>query len=281
MTEKSDFTYSVLLPVYHKDKPEYLKIAVDSMLAQTIPPEEILIAVDGPINDDLRGVIEDYRKNYGKLFTVHYFETGRGLGSVLRDTLPLCRNEFIARMDADDYSEPARIERQAEMFRKFPELKVVGCNVDEFEDNITQTVAHVVMPETSKEISNFARRRNPIRHPTTLFKKSEIIAAGNYKALMRLEDYELWMRMIHNNTKSGDGLYNIQEPLVHMRVNKTFYRRRGGWLVILFTIKVYADFLKCGYISFPDFLVNVFGRTFVSLMPGGFIEWFYKKFLRS
>ena len=67
MTEKSDFTYSVLLPVYHKDKPEYLKIAVDSMLAQTIPPEEILIAVDGPINDDLRGVIEDYRKNYGKL----------------------------------------------------------------------------------------------------------------------------------------------------------------------------------------------------------------------
>ena len=188
----NNFKYSVLLPVYHGDYPEYLKTAIDSMTAQTLKPEEILIAVDGPISDELKDVIESYRLSDEALFTVIYYPDNRGLGTLLRDALPMCRNEFVARMDADDYSVPTRIEKQAEVFAKYPGLSAVGCNVDEFTEDISRPVAHVVLPETPEECLKFARRRCPMRHPALLYKKSDVIAAGSYSGKYHLlEDYDL------------------------------------------------------------------------------------------
>ena len=163
------------MPVYHGDNPDYLTVAVDSMLAQTLKPEEVFIAVDGPIGDELSGVIEGYRRKYGGLFTVKYYPESRGIALTLKDSLPLCRNEFIARTDADDYSAPERVEKQAEVFEKNPSFSIVGCNVDEFTDDITKPVSHVVLPETTEEIYKFARRRTPMRHPAMLYKKSEVM----------------------------------------------------------------------------------------------------------
>lgn len=276
-----NFSYSVLLPVYHGDYPEYLKVAIDSMLAQTLKPDEIVIAVDGPISKELRGVIESYRTKHEDLFNVHYYSENRGLGLLLRDAIYLCRNEFIARMDADDYSVPERIEKQAEIFRKFPELSAVGCNCIEFEDDISKPAAYVILPEMPQEILEFSRRRNPVSHPTLLYKKSDVIAAGNYRNFYRIEDYDLVMRILHKLPKGGGGIYNIQEMLYCMRINKDFYKRRTGLKFLIVVIKLETYFLRENFISFKDYFIRCSVQTFINLMPSSFCEWFYKKFLRG
>lgn len=278
--ENQKFIYSFLIPVYHKDSVEYFKIAVDSMLKQTIPPEEIFIAVDGSIGSELRSVIEGYKSANERLFTVHYFPENRGIALTLRDSLPMCRNEFVARMDADDYSLPERIEEQAAIFRKFPKITTVGCNVDEFEGDITNIISHIILPETPEEARKFARCRSPMRHPAMLYRKSEVIAVGNYRNVFRCEDYDLQLRLIHKYTDMGGGIYNIQKPLFLVRVSKDFFKRRGGGELAVTSLKMRWDFWRQGFISFGDFLVAGLGQAFVALMPGFFREWFYKKFLR-
>ena len=206
LTSNKDFKYSVLMGLYHKDSPEFLRIAIDSMLNQTIPPEEYFIAVDGPIGEELQGVLNDYRGRYGDLFTIYYHPENRGVGAILGEVLPLCRNEFIARMDADDYSVPERIEKELAIFEAHPEYDWVGSNVDEFFDDMEHPVSHVIMPETTEEILKFARRRCPFRQPTLLMKKSAVIAAGGYKNVYRYEDYELIVRMLRKMTMGGGGI---------------------------------------------------------------------------
>ena len=200
-----EFKYSVLMPVYHGDNPEHLITAIDSMINQTVKPEEFFVAVDGPVNDDLRGIIEGYRAEHSDMFTVKYYPESRGIALTLRDSLPLRRNEFIARMDADDYSAPTRIEKQAAVFERHPAYSIVGCNVDEFVDDIKSPVSHVVLPETTEEILRFARRRTPMRHPAMLYKKSEVIAAGNYRNVYKYEDYDIVMRLLRNLCNGGGG----------------------------------------------------------------------------
>ena len=197
------FEYSVLMPVYHGDDPDHLITAIDSMLNQTLKPEEFFIAVDGPVSDDILWILEGYRAEHEGLFTLKYYPESRGIALTLRDALPLCRNEFVARMDADDYSAPERIEKQAAVFEAHPAYSVVGCNVDEFVDDITKPVSHVRLPETTEEILKFARRRIPMRHPAMFYKKSEVISAGNYRNVYKYEDYDILVRMLRKMTMGG------------------------------------------------------------------------------
>ena len=156
----------------------------------------ILVAVDGPIGEELQGVLDGYKEKYGDLFTIQHYKENRGQGATLRDALPLCRNEYIARMDADDYSVPTRMEKEFAVFERYPELSGVGSNVDEFYDDMSNPVSHVIMPEPPEEVVKFARRRCPFRQPTFLVKKSAVMAAGNYRSVYRYEDYDLVVRIL-------------------------------------------------------------------------------------
>ena len=98
--------YSVLMSVYAKDKPEYIKIAIDSMLNQTIPPEQFVIVLDGKVPDTITAVVTEYENRYPQVFTVVVLAENGGLGHALNEGLRYCRNELVARMDADDISLP-------------------------------------------------------------------------------------------------------------------------------------------------------------------------------
>lgn len=65
-----DTKYSVLMPLYKNDNPEWLKLAIDSMLNQTIPPSEFVIVVDGPIPDTLKNIVEVYKSQNKELFNI-------------------------------------------------------------------------------------------------------------------------------------------------------------------------------------------------------------------
>lgn len=269
--------YSVLMSVYYKEKAEWLDLSIKSMMNQTVLCDEFVLVEDGKLTEELDKVIEKYVKEYPKLFKIVKIKKNGGLGPALERGINECKNEYIARMDSDDYSLPNRIERQFDIFFSDSELGLVGTNVEEFEGEIDNVNCHVVLPESNDDIVKFSKRRCPFRHPTLLYKKEEVLKAGNYREFYLCEDYDLYVRMI----TSGCKCYNIQEPLVFMRIGEDFYKRRGGWKYMKTILKFKNEQLKNGYFSLPDYLKSTIPHIIVCLMPNSLRDWVYRNLLRK
>ena len=108
--------YSVLISLYAKEKPEYLCEALDSMIGQTVSPDQVVLVEDGPLTDSLYDVVEAYQRKNPGLFTIVKNEKNLGLGLSLNEGLKACRNELVARMDTDDVSKPDRCEKQLKRY---------------------------------------------------------------------------------------------------------------------------------------------------------------------
>lgn len=269
--------YSVLMSVYFKEKPEWLDYSISSMMNQTIVPNEFVLVEDGPLTKGLEEVVNKYVKKYPKIFKVVKIEKNGGLGPALKLGIEKCKNEFIARMDSDDYSLPERIEKELEIFEKYPDVGIVGTNVSEFIDSIDNVVCDTILPETNEEIVKFSKRRCPFSHPSVMFKKSEVINAGNYREYYLCEDYDMWLRMLRNDCKC----YNIQESLVCMRVGEDFYKRRGGWKYMKTILKFKNELLKTGYFTLFDYLKSTVPHIIVCLIPNSLRDWIYRNLLRK
>lgn len=273
--------YSVLMSVYYKEKPQFLKLAVQSMLDQTIAPDEFIIVKDGPLTDELDEIIDDFITEYPSLFTIIYNEKNLGLGPALRKGVEIARNELIARMDSDDYSAPDRCEKQLKIFEYDKNLGMVGCFEAEFIDRINNVISFHKVPENHDEIKKFMRKRCAVLHPTVIFKKNEVIRSGNYQEesiFPVYEDYDLFTRMIFD---ANVRCFNVQEPLYYIRTSEDFFERRGGKNYAKTVLRFKRQLLKRGNISLIDFIISGFGQAFVCLLPNKLRKEFYLKFLRK
>lgn len=269
--------YSVLMSVYCKDKPEWLTQSIDSILAQTIQPAEFVIIKDGPVTQELNDILNNYEKEKPKLFNIIQLDNNLGLGPALKIGVENCHNEYIARIDADDYAVPTRIEKQLAIFKRHPELGLVGSNVEEFSDTIDNIISHVVLPENHEEIYAFSKKRCPFRHPSLLYKKTAVLKAGNYRAYHLCEDYDLYTRLLQTGCKC----FNIQEPLTYMRVDKDFYKRRGGIKYLKSILKFKREQAKTGFFSKKDYIISAAPHIIVCLMPNKLRDWTYRNLLRT
>lgn len=270
--------YTVLMSVYIKEKAEYLELSIQSMINQTIPPNEFIIVKDGPLTAELDAVIDSYARRYPRLFSVISNEKNLGLGPALAKGIIASKNELIARMDSDDVSVKTRCEKQLEVFQKDSTLEMVGSFEAEFIGDKGNVVSIHRVPEKHEDISKFMRRRCAILHPTVMYKKSAVIRSGNYHSVPLYEDYDLFARMIlEYNVRS----YNIQENLYYIRTSEDFFKRRGGlkYAKTVFSFK-WNQHMK-GYMSLTDFCISGLGQTIVCLMPNIFRKWVYCNFLRK
>lgn len=273
----NDNRYSVLMSVYSKEKPEWLDYSIKSMFDQTIKPDEFVLVEDGKITGELNLVIEKYKKIYPEIFKIIKLEKNMGLGPALKIGIENCKNEYIARMDSDDYSVPERIEKEMKVFEEYPELDLVGTNVAEFIDNINNVICNVELPEKNDDIIKFSKKRNPFRHPSVLLKKNAVLKAGNYRAYYLCEDYDMWLRMI----RTGCKCYNIQEKLVYMRIGEDFYKRRGGAKYFKSIKKLKKEQLDNGYFTKKEYFASIIPHAIVCYMPNLFRDFVYKKMLRK
>ncbi len=268
--------FSVLLPVYWKDKPEYLEKAICSILSQTMPPDEVVIVKDGPLSAGLDSLIEKFVQNRSGLFRILALEKNMGLGEALRQGLDCCSNSIVARMDSDDYSIPERFEKQIEALTADPELDLVGSYIAEFEGSIENIKSIRNVPLSINEIKSYAKHRNPINHVTVMFKKSAVLKAGGYKSLHGFEDYYLWMRMLAEGCK----MLNLPLELVLVRVDNMF-TRRGGLDYVKSERKLQREFLKSGYINWSEYIFNIVVRQVTRIVPNRTRKFVYMKLLRK
>lgn len=269
--------YSVLMSVYYKENPIWFDESIKSMFEQTIKPNEFVLVEDGPLTKELYDVVEKYKTKYPKEFKVVAIEKNVGLGPALKKGVEECSNEYIARMDSDDYSMPKRIEKEFEIFEKYSDIGMVGTNVSEFIDSIDNVVCDVILPETNEDIIKFSKSRNPFRHPSVMFKKSEVVKAGNYREYYLCEDYDMWLRMI----RSGCKCYNIQDIYVYMRIGEDFYKRRGGHKYFKSIKKFKKEQLENGYFTKFEYLKSIAPHAIVCYMPNGLRNFIYKRLLRK
>ena len=269
--------YSVLMSVYYKERPEWLKYSIESILKQTVFPDEFVLVEDGPLTPELVTIVSEFEKDYPQLFKIIKIEKNGGLGPALKLGITNCSNEYIARMDSDDYSMPNRIEEQFKIYEKYPELGLVGTNVEEFEGSIENVNCHVILPEFQEDIYKFSKKRCPFRHPSLLYKKSAVLKAGNYRTFYLCEDYDLYVRML----SSGCKCYNIQTPLVYMRICSDFYKRRGGWKYMKTILRFKNEQLKTGYFSLFDYLRSTIPHIIVCLVPNKLRDFIYTNLLRK
>lgn len=273
---KMVMNYSILMSVYYKDNPKWLKESIESMLNQTIKTDDFVIVEDGPIPNELENVLIEYKTKYLNIFKIIKLEKNQGLGLALATGIKNCKNEWIARMDADDISVKQRIEKEFEVVNKY-DVDMVGSNIAEFIDDVNNVKAYRKLPETNDEIKKYIKRRNPFGHPSMFIRKSKVIEAGNFRDYHLCEDYDMWIRMIEKNAIS----YNIQEILVYMRINKDFYKRRGGIKYLKSILKFKKEQLNKGFYSNKDFLVSAIASIITCLMPNNLREFIYKNLLRE
>lgn len=270
--------YSVLMCVYGKDNPEWFDLAIDSMVSQTFPPAQFVIVEDGPVPQQIEAVISKYREQYPELFHLVKLEANVGLGEALRIGVPQCRYEWIARMDADDYSVADRIEKQFYAAAR-ENADIVGCDVAEFTGfpDEEHKKAVRVFPEKHIDILKFGRRRTPFAHPGVLMRKSRILSAGNYQSAYLHEDFDLFIRML----RDGCIGYTVKETLVFMRVGDDFYARRGGIRYLNTLLKYNWKQYRDGWMGMSDFAIRSASNIAFCLMPNHLRDVLYRRLLRK
>lgn len=264
-------SFSVLMSLYAKERPENLKLSLNSVFNQTLVPNEVVLVEDGPLTQELYAVLD----SYPTLKRIRLATNG-GLGRALNEGLTHCSHQLVARMDTDDIATPDRFEKQIAVFERYSDADVVSCWVDEFEGDPSNIIATRKVPEYPYELYKYGKTRCPINHPACVFKKDVVLFAGGYQHFPLFEDYSLWVRLLLNGAK----FYNIQESLLLFRASPDMYRRRGGFKHGWTEVKFQNYIRKIGYINWPTMLMNVFIRFTTRIMPNSLREFVYRDLLR-
>ena len=268
--------FSVSMCVYGGDNAEHFRLAVDSLLSQTICPDEIVLVVDGPVPEVLDELILRYEKM--PVFKVIRMKENQGHGVARRTGLDNCSYEIVALMDADDVSVPTRFEKQLSVLLNDSTLSIVGGNIAEFIDDLEHIVAYRNVPCTDGEIKDYLKTRCPMNQVTVMFRKKDIDSVGGYIDWYCEEDYYLWLRMY----QAGMRFANVPDVLVNVRVGKEMYQRRGGWQYFKSEAKLQYYMLKNRIIGVPTYIANVGKRLIVQvLLPNRLRGWVFQKFARS
>ena len=268
--------FSVLMSVYHKEKPEYLRQSFDSIYQQSVAPTEIILVEDGPLTPSLYEAISREEQRFPQLRRV-VLPTNQGLGVALNKGLEACSYDLVARMDTDDISTPDRFQVQLAFMQQHPEVDVLSAWITEFDHEPSNVVGIRNLPEQHHDIFLFGKKRNPINHPVVMFRRQAVIKAGGYQPCYLFEDYYLWVRML----QGGHRFHNLQQSLLLFRRSPEMIRRRGGLTYARNEILFLKKLRETGYISTYRLVRNILQRFFIRLLPNCLRSFIDKHLLRT
>ncbi len=274
MKTKGGVGYSVLMSVYWKEKPEFLRQSMDSIYSQTIPTDNFVLVCDGPLGEGLYKVVEEQKTKFQEALKIIQLERNCGLGNALNEGMKFCRHEWVARMDSDDISFPERCERQLSVFRDRPEIAICSGTVLEFRDTPDQITGKRALPEEHQDICMFSHRRNPFNHPAVMFRKLAVEEAGGYQEQYHLfEDYDLWVRML---MKGYQG-YNLKTPLLYMRVPEDMYARRGGRSYAKTMLQFHWRMLQNRWSNGREYITGAVPHAMICVLPNRLRKQIYQR----
>ena len=273
---EKNIEFSVLMSVYIKENPEYLRECFESLLLQTVQPKEWVIVEDGPLTVALYTVLDEYQDKFPGLIKRVPLGKNMGLGLALKEGVKHCASELIARMDTDDICVPDRFEKQLAEFEKDKALDICGSHIIEFEGDIQNVLSKRMVPLTNEEIIQYQRRRSAYNHMTVMFKKSTVLRAGNYEHAPLMEDDMLWTRLIIAGAKGK----NIDDYLVYARTGLAMIDRRGGYAYFKKYKASRKKVYQLGLATYGDYIYTLLVQFVVALCPSAIRRFIFTKLLR-
>jgi glycosyltransferase involved in cell wall biosynthesis len=262
--------FTLLVPVYEGDRPEYLRRALRSAAdEQTVRPDQVVIVRDGPVRDDLARCLDELRRRSPVPVTYVPLPDNRGLGPALDEGLAASWFDVVARMDADDVAMPHRFEVELPLIA---DADIVGAGLLEFVTDTDDIVGQRVPPTDPGQIQRYARMHDPFNHPTVIYRRRAVLAAGGYGELRLMEDYALFARMLAGGARA----VNVAEPLVYYRVGAEAFKRRGGTGLLRSELRLQNQFRRERFITPPEYLRNVAVRGGYRLVPWWFRRALYR-----
>ncbi len=256
--------FSLLMSVWGGDDPGFLDAAFRSVVHdQTRPPDDVVLVQDGPVPDSLGQVIKELIASSPVPTTLLALDANVGLGIALDQGMAACAHDIVARMDADDIALPHRFAVQVPLVEEGVDL--VGSSLLEFGTDASDIVGKRVPPIDPEAIIRYARFHQPFNHPTVVYRRSVVVAAGGYRHLALMEDYLLFAKMIGR----GARVANVEEPLVLYRVGAGAYARRGGVALLKSEWRLQRRLYDLGFTSRWQFGRNVVVRGGYRLVPEG------------
>lgn len=271
--------FSVVTSVYQNDKPEFIRVALDSMLVeQTLKPSEIVLVQDGSVPADLERLLFEYEAKYSDVMHIVRLDKNGGLGNALKLGVENATYSLVARMDSDDICKPKRFEKQVAYMAEHQECDIVGGQMTEFIGEPTNVVGKRVVPESNEAIYEYMKSRCALNHVTVMFRKDTILKVGNYQDWFWNEDYYLWVRMMMNKCVFA----NLSDVLVNVRSGEDQYARRGGMKYFKSEEGIQRLMLDNKLINWCEYSVNVAKRLIVQLLlPNWLRGWVFRTFARK
>lgn len=220
---------SVLVSSYNT-KAIYIKECIDSIKHQEGYFNIELVWINDGSNELNTRILKELLTHFEKttrFIKVVYNENegNKGIGFTLNKGIEMCSNEIIIKMDSDDIMVPNRIQLQVNYMRANPTTMICGGQINGFnpeKKSVMQTSHKSLTWEEYKQI----RSHWFINHPSVCYRKSGVLAAGNYnKDLHKMaEDFELELRML----KTHGYIHNMNETLLNYRLHDEQVTHNGG-----------------------------------------------------
>ncbi len=204
---------SILMPV--RNEARYLSAALTSILRQSFTDWQ-LVAVDDGSSDATPEILARTALNDSRVIVIR--REGGGLVAALNTGLEACTAPLMARMDGDDISHPNRLEHQFSFLNNNPDVGLIACSFQHFPLKIIkQGMRTYESWQNALTSHNLILRdlfvESPFVHPSIMARRSFITAAGGYRDMGWPEDYDLWLRLAHNNVRFA----RTTEPLFFWR----------------------------------------------------------------
>jgi glycosyltransferase involved in cell wall biosynthesis len=181
---------SWLLPV--KNGMPFIRETLASLEAQTLPAAETLVWDNGS-NDGT--VAEARRWIPGRLPGKVIVDRPLPLAQSLASLVDMAQNELCARIDADDLACPNRLQLQAAALEARPSVLAMGCQFDAIDSDDHPCHYEYWLPTEYCDILHGLFVNNCLLHPGVMFRRSAVLAVGNYAMASPVEDYDLWLRL--------------------------------------------------------------------------------------
>lgn len=211
---------SVIMSVYNTKNYEELLNSVNSILAQTFKDFEFIICDDGSTFPETKKYLKKLEELDSRIRIIGY-DNNRGLAYSRNECLKYCNGKYIALQDDDDISEPQRLQKEIDFFKKNPGFSFVGTNANIIDHS--GIIGKYEVPQFPTKIDFLWN--SPFINPTVMFKKSVLKTINGYntsKMVNRVEDYELFFRLYANGYEG----YNIQKNLFNYRIEIEKEKRR-------------------------------------------------------
>lgn len=265
---------AIIMSVYHADRLDYLKVAIESILNQEYKNFDFFIYRDGLIQDETERYIKELA---GFDLRVKYIkgECNQGLAIALNCMIEQIVSDgvysFVARMDGDDISRKNRILKQVQFLLSNSEVDVCGTSCKEFGASFALEEKH--LPEEHSALLDFSITRCPFIHPSVMFRTSIFESGIRYPTHSELtEDMALWFELL----KHGYKLSNINDVLLDYRIDEKTIERRRGLLKAITEVKIRLVNMVILKRITPKNTMLILSRFFFHILPPFVMRFAYK-----